>query len=106
MVDEQIIEIIKEYIVRLKEEGITVTKAILYGSHVSGNARPDSDIDLIIVSPQFENGNDKFIGRLWKATKYSNYKIEPIAIGVTKFNVTENSPIISLAKKYGLEIAA
>lgn len=106
MADEQIITLIKEYLVKLKEEGIMVTKAILFGSYAFGNAHADSDIDLLIVSPQFDNGEDKYIGKLWKATKCSNYRIEPIAIGVTKFDVAENSPIISLAKKHGFEIAA
>ena len=31
------------------------TKVLLLGSQVTGQARPDSDYDLIVVSPQFED---------------------------------------------------
>ncbi|MFC2134972.1 nucleotidyltransferase domain-containing protein [Bacteroidota bacterium] len=106
MVDEKVITLIKQYLAQLKLEGIVVTKAILFGSHAADDADENSDIDLLIVSPQFDDNGDKYVGKLWKATKCSDYKIEPIGIGEIKFNTGDSSPIISAAKKYGLEIAA
>ena len=106
MVDEKVIRTIKDYLAHLKSDGIIVTKAIIFGSHVTNEADENSDIDLLIVSPQFDESGDKYTGKLWKATKFSDYKIEPIAVGEIKFNTTESSPIIFAAKKYGMEIAA
>ena len=49
--------IINDYKLALKSLGITVQKTILFGSFARGNARKDSDIDLIIVSEDFKKMN-------------------------------------------------
>ncbi len=49
--------IIKEYIKKLEEMNIIPLKVILFGSYAKGEAREDSDIDLIIVSKDFEKMN-------------------------------------------------
>lgn len=41
---------------RLKQRlapAIQIEKILLFGSHGRGDARPDSDVDLIVVSPSF-----------------------------------------------------
>ena len=47
-------KIIKEYKKALQELGINVKRVILYGSFARGTQRKDSDIDLVIVSNDFE----------------------------------------------------
>ena len=47
--------IIVEYKNKLEARGIKVKKIILYGSHASGTAREDSDLDLVVVSDDFKN---------------------------------------------------
>ena len=53
----QVKEIIEEYKHALQKLGINVERAILYGSHALGTQREDSDIDLIVVSSDFQNLN-------------------------------------------------
>ena len=53
--DKKIHHIIKEYQKKLEVLGVRTKKIILYGSYAMGNAREDSDIDLVIVSDDFEN---------------------------------------------------
>ena len=47
--------IIAQYKEKLETMGIRVKKIILYGSHASGEAREDSDLDLVVVSDDFGN---------------------------------------------------
>lgn len=47
-------KIIKEYIDVLESKGIHVAMAILYGSQASGTSHKDSDIDLIVISPDLK----------------------------------------------------
>jgi predicted nucleotidyltransferase len=47
----EIKKIIRAYKKELKRHNIHVTKTILYGSYARGNAKPYSDIDLIVISP-------------------------------------------------------
>jgi predicted nucleotidyltransferase len=53
----QAIRVIKEFVKALKREGITIDRVILYGSHATGNVRPDSDIDVAVISKDF--GKDR-----------------------------------------------
>mgnify|MGYP003983550687 FL=1 len=49
-----IINLIKEYILRLKENNISVEKVLLFGSIMKGTSREDSDIDIAVISSSFK----------------------------------------------------
>jgi len=53
----QIKEIVAEYTQTLKTLGVNVERVILYGSYALGNERKDSDIDLVIISKDFQKMN-------------------------------------------------
>jgi len=102
MVKTEIIEVLKSYIYLLKSEGIIVNKAFLYGSHLSGTATGESDIDLLIVT---ENESDDYlVGKAWKLTKKINPRIEPLLIGANRFYGNDDSPLVDSIKKTGMEI--
>lgn len=103
MVKSEIIEILRKYIYLLRAEGISVDKAFLYGSYLSNTETNDSDIDLMIVT---ENENDDYIaGKIWSLTQKVNSKIEPYLVGTNRFYNNDNSPLIDLVKRTGLEIS-
>jgi len=54
----KIVKILKEYKKRVKEK-INLNKIILFGSRARGEERKNSDVDLIIVSKDF-NGEKSF----------------------------------------------
>jgi len=49
--------IIERYRQELRNLNINSKKIILYGSYAKGNPREDSDIDLIVISDNFEDMN-------------------------------------------------
>lgn len=49
----EIKEIVQEYKDELRQHNIRITRTILYGSYAKGNPKPYSDIDLIVISPDF-----------------------------------------------------
>lgn len=55
----------------------------MYGSYSRGEENENSDIDIMIVSQQFDRDDDKQIGRIWRVTKSFDYRIEPYII-ITK----------------------
>lgn len=101
MAQTEIIEILKTYISLIRSEGINVEEAYLYGSYLSNKATDDSDIDVLIVT---ENEDDYLAGKIWSLTRKVNTKIEPYLVGKRRFNNRENSPLINLVKRTGLEI--
>ena len=52
-----VINIITQFRESLTCKGIKIDRIILYGSHAHGMQRPDSDIDLVVISDSF-NGMD------------------------------------------------
>lgn len=50
---DQVLEIVEDFLQELEKSGIRLTAAYLYGSYAEGSARPDSDIDVALVSEDF-----------------------------------------------------
>jgi predicted nucleotidyltransferase len=102
MAKNEVIAILRSYIYLLRAEGIPVDKAYLYGSYLSNSATNDSDIDLMIVT---KDGNDDYLaGKIWNLTKRVNSRIEPFLVATNRFYGNDNSPLVDLVKRTGLEI--
>lgn len=105
MAAKKLERIIKKYITELKKNGIQISKIFLFGSYAYGKPNKDSDIDLLIVSPQFDNlSKDEFDSKLWLATEAVDFIIEPIGIGEKVFSKNKFSPLLDLIRKKGIEI--
>ncbi|MCF6332201.1 MAG: nucleotidyltransferase domain-containing protein [Draconibacterium sp.] len=105
MAGKSIIELLQRYLQVLQEEGIIIEKAFLFGSYMWETETLESDIDLMLVSKQFDTSNDLLFGKVWALTKKVNSKIEPYIVGASKFETDDVSPIIQIVKKEGFEIA-
>jgi predicted nucleotidyltransferase len=104
LVDQSVIETVKNYLTELSKAGVYIKKAILYGSHVRGEANEDSDIDLLLISPIFDKDRNIYSNIIWRLTKVSDYKIEPIAVGEKRFAEDDVSVILEVARQEGIEI--
>ena len=55
MANKEIIAIKKILLNLFQRRGIKITKIAIFGSYAKGRQKVDSDIDIIIVSPDFRN---------------------------------------------------
>jgi len=106
MVDAKVVELVKKYLNVLSVEGLVITRAYIYGSQAKGTATEESDIDLMLISPMFDEDTDKYAPVLWLSTRGISYKIEPIAVGEKRFITDDVSPLIETVRREGIEIAA
>ncbi len=74
MVRDKIAEAIKFFENCLKEKGLNVSKIILFGSHSTGKATVDSDVDILIISPDFQNKDIFERARLTKEAEINTIK--------------------------------
>lgn len=51
MDQDAVVKIIEQFKKALESSNIKVEQLILYGSHATGTAREDSDIDIVVISP-------------------------------------------------------
>lgn len=106
MVEVEIIEIVKKYLASLSRVGINAVKGVLFGSFARGDANEWSDIDLIVIAPEFnEEKTLALVENLWLATKYADSRIEPIPCGVKEWEEDEDRPIIDIARREGIIIS-
>lgn len=97
------INIIHKYMHLLKQEGIKVSKVILFGSYAKGTANSDSDIDLAIISSQFGRDNLKEMMFLRKLALKIDSHIEPLAFSPQDLK-DRYSTLTQEILKYGLLI--
>ena len=104
MAPKKIVDLIRNYLTVLSEEGIGIEQAFLYGSYSNDTATEDSDIDLLLVSKNIDVDDDFLIGKIWALTKRVSSKIEPYVVSESKFERDEISPLIQLVKTQGIRI--
>ncbi len=97
------INLINRYARLLKQKGIKVSKIILFGSHAKGMAKPDSDIDIAVISSQFGRDNLKEMMLLRKLALEIDSHIEPLPFTPQDLD-DRYSTLTQEIKKYGVII--
>jgi len=72
------------------------------------NKRADrlSDIDLLIISPRYAGEyNREDINLLWRAAARTDSRIEPVPVGLKRWETDDESTIIELARREGIQIS-
>jgi hypothetical protein len=104
MVDRTILGAIKRYLAALPDFGIHASRGVLFGSFARGEGKTESDIDLIVIAPEFDGRRDiSLVKALWRATA-SDSRIEPIPCGEKEWESGDGRPILEIARHEGVVI--
>lgn len=98
------INIVRAYLKVLKQAGIIIDKAYLYGSYARNEANEESDIDLMLVSRLFDTDDDYVLSKPWLYSTKVDHRIEPLSVGLKQFITEDSSPIIEIVRQTGIEI--
>ena len=89
VISRELQQIINRYSNELVQLGIHPERLLIYGSHSTGNARHDSDIDLIVISKDWEKYTE--LERLEKLGLAAARILEPVqAKGFTPLELESN----------------
>ncbi|MCX7047405.1 MAG: nucleotidyltransferase domain-containing protein [Candidatus Sumerlaeota bacterium] len=83
---EESLAIARRYVQELRNQNIHIEAAILFGSHACGQAREWSDIDIALVSNDFEGNPFLDIQKIARATWTVDSRIEPKTFRPEEFN--------------------
>lgn len=107
MVESAIINTVRQYLAALPAAGIHANRAVLFGSFARGEADQYSDIDLVVIAPEFDAGRDfDTVMRLWETTLLADNRIEPIPCGEKEWESGDGRPILEIARREGVVIEA
>lgn len=105
MVDEPIVRVVRRYLQALNEHGIPVRYGIVFGSWARKSARPTSDVDVLVVSPVFDDQRRREdIALLWRVAARIDSRIEPIPVGEREFEKGEGGIIVEMARREGVRV--
>lgn len=105
MVNESVLNGVRKYLRALRDQGVAVKFGVVFGSQATG--RPDtlSDIDLLVVSPRFDDQHTREdINILWRVAARTDNRIEPIPCGERQWLDDDASAIIEIARREGEEV--
>ncbi len=106
MPDPDVVAVVRAYLRTLVEAGIRARCAVIFGSHARGTAGPDSDIDVLVVAPDFDADRYGAEPLLWRLTRRVDSRIEPVPVGEAEFRGEANSPLVDEARRIGFVVDA
>jgi predicted nucleotidyltransferase len=107
MVDTSIIKSVQNYLRTLIERGMDIRFGVIFGSYARGCPTEWSDIDLLVVSPEFDGiiPREK-VSQLWYIAAKTDHRIEPVPCGVEAWEKDDRTPIIEVARQEGQTVTA
>jgi predicted nucleotidyltransferase len=79
----------------LQQKGYPVRRVVLFGSVAKGTARPDSDIDIAVVTDPFRSSRVREGGDILLASKDIDLRIESVTLHPDDFD----RPFFTLARE-------
>ena len=104
MLQQDALNIARQYVANLNKAGIVIYKAWLFGSYARNQARESSDIDILLVSDAFDTDDDVILSKPWSPKYRNDYRIEPVAVGKKRFQTEDNSIMLEVIRQEGIEI--
>ena len=101
---DQAIKVIKEFVSALRREGITIDRVVLYGSYVKGNVRPDSDIDVAVISKDFGKDRVEEGMTLFRIAGKIDPRLEPVPFSTKTYEDDTWIPLVYEIREKGEEL--
>ncbi|MHC4676218.1 MAG: nucleotidyltransferase domain-containing protein, partial [Planctomycetota bacterium] len=80
-------------------------RAVLFGSFARGKADEWSDIDIIVIAPEFDEECDRsLVEDLWGARGSVDVRLEPIPCGEKEWETDDSRPLLTVARREGVVV--
>ncbi len=105
MLAQTVVDAVRRFLEAAAAEGIEIEKALVFGSQARGTAHEWSDIDILLVSPQFDDMQTRELtSRVWRLAARIDSRIEPLLCGLRQWHTDDASAIIEIVRREGKEV--
>jgi hypothetical protein len=101
-IDASVMGAVKKFLNKMREEGIPVSSAYLFGSYARGQGSNWSDIDVAVVSSVISDDRLEERIRLMKLSAAIDSRIEPVPFRPDTF--VDEDPLVWEIKQKGIPI--
>jgi predicted nucleotidyltransferase len=91
----------QKYLKTIRDSGISVDKAYLFGSYAKGKTWEGSDVDVCIVSSQFGKNYEEEKRTLNKLALKIDSRIEPVPFSPSDFG-NKYDPLVTEIRRFGI----
>ena len=102
-IDASILTAVKRFLDKIRENGIPISSAYLFGSYAQGKGSEWSDIDIAVISPGISDDRLEERIRLMKLSATVDSRIEPVPFRPDTF--VDEDPLAWEIKRKGIPIS-
>ena len=102
-IDASVMEAVRRFLVKIRENGIPISSAYLFGSFARGKGSEWSDIDVAVISPGISDDRLEERIRLMKLSATVDSRIEPVPFRPDTF--VDEDPLAWEIKRKGIPIS-
>jgi len=102
-IDASIMDAVKKFLDKIRENGIPISSAYLFGSYALGKGSEWSDIDVAVISPAISYDRLEERIRLMKLSATVDSRIEPVPFRPDTF--VDEDPLAWEIKRKGIPIS-
>lgn len=78
----------------------------MFGSHARKDSHRWSDIDLLVISSRYDESYTRDdINLRWRTAARTDNRIEPIPVGMNRWETDDENTIIEIARREGIQIS-
>ena len=98
-------QIVRKFHERLEKVLGTQVQVILYGSHARGEAKEDSDIDVLVIVPKLDPKTDATISDIaWEVSFESGVVLSVVPVVQDELPLLKASPFFQTVQREGIKL--
>lgn len=98
-------QVVRQYRQRVEQELNTSVQVILFGSHARGDATPDSDVDVLVILPEWRASLvEKLIDIAWQVSLEQEIVLSVTPLAAEQLPLMQASPFFRAVQQEGIPV--
>lgn len=102
---DAVLEAVRQYRQRIEQELGVPVQVILFGSHARGEATPESDVDVLVMVPEWGvSVVEKLIELAWEVSIEAGLLLSVVPVDTRRLALMRESPFFQTVQREGIPV--